>query len=178
MTAMRATVLLAVALAVAPTWAINKCKGADGKFVFQDAPCVGSGERIDVRPASGHAPAPAPVQAGSAATAAPAAAAPAQPAGKKEGTFGASWQRKTDLETHLIKNTRASLNNHLQACAAQQSALARKKGQARNNLAGATWEQSISAEMQAAATICDTKARDIRAQLEGYEKELRELQVK
>ena len=38
-------------------WAINKCTGPDGKMVFQDMPCAGKGERIDVRPASGNAPA-------------------------------------------------------------------------------------------------------------------------
>jgi hypothetical protein len=32
--------------------------------------------------------------------------------------------------------------------------------------------------MQAAATLCDSKARDLRANLEALEKELRELQAK
>lgn len=47
-----ATVLLLVA---APAWAINKCTNANGKVSFQDAPCAGQGEKIEVRPASGHA---------------------------------------------------------------------------------------------------------------------------
>jgi len=38
-----------------PAWAINKCTGADGKVVFQDLPCAGRGEKIEVRPASGYA---------------------------------------------------------------------------------------------------------------------------
>lgn len=62
---------------------------------------------------------------------------------------------------------RGELNGHLQGCQQQQAALAAKKGSTRNNLAGATWEASISAETQAAATTCDTKARDIRAKLES-----------
>lgn len=165
---MKKTLFAAALLISAPAWAINKCKTPEGKTVFQDAPCVGKGEQIVVKPASGSAPvAPAPV-----------AAAPAAPAKKKEGAFGESWQRKTDLESHLISSARGELNGHLRACDAQQRQLASKKSQARNNLAGATWEQSISAEMQAAATTCDTKARDMRARLEGYEKELRELQTK
>jgi len=49
-------VLLIAALAITPVWAINKCSGADGKTVFQDAPCTGKGEIIDVKPASGKAP--------------------------------------------------------------------------------------------------------------------------
>lgn len=48
------TIFLTAALLLAPAWAINKCKGADGKVVFQDVPCAGQGEKLDVRPASGH----------------------------------------------------------------------------------------------------------------------------
>ena len=162
--------------ASSPSWAINKCLGADGKVSFQEQPCPGKGGEIEVKPASGWAPAP--VAAPVAAQGGPAAAAPAPVAtSKKEGVFGESYRRRLDLESHIISNTRAELNSHLQACDAQQRSLAAKKGQARNNLAGATWEQSISAEMQAAAATCDTKARDIRARLEGYEKELRDLQA-
>lgn len=166
-------VVFSLALAMsAPTWAINKCTMPNGKVAFQDAPCPGQGETIEVKPASGRAPAPAP--AASAAAAAP----PSQPAaipGKKEGPFGESVRRKFDLELHLIGSARGQLNWHLQSCDQQQRDLAAKKGHARNNLAGATWEQSISAEMQAAATTCDTKARDLRARLESLEKELRDL---
>ena len=166
---------LILLLAHQPASAINKCIGADGKVSFQEQPCPGKGGAIEVKPASGYAPAPA-VQAAPGAT--PVVAAPAGVAGKKEGVFGESYRRKLDLESHLISNARAELNGHLQSCEAQQRALAIKKSGAKNNLAGATWEQSISAEMQAAATVCDTKARDIRARLEGYERELRELQSK
>lgn len=85
--AMKKTALLAAALlAASPAWAINKCTGADGKLVFQDAPCAGKGEAIDVRPASGHsarAPSPvstpAPAQATAPAPAAPPVPAPAAP---------------------------------------------------------------------------------------------------
>lgn len=159
-----------VALAVCgPALAINKCTMPNGKISFQDAPCPGQGETIEVKPASGRAPAPA--SSDPAATAAQPAAKPA----KKEGAFGDTWRRKTDLEQHLISSARGELNGHLQGCERQQRELAAKKGHARNNLAGATWEQSISAEMQAAATTCDTKARDLRARLDSLEKELREL---
>jgi len=55
---------------------------------------------------------------------------------------------------------------------------AAKQKRARNNLARATRAHSISTEMQAAATICDTKGRDLRAQLERLETELRSLKAK
>jgi len=67
------------------------------------------------------------------------------------------------------------LQSHFTRCEHQQQALSQRKALANNNLAGATFEQSISAEMQAAATTCDTKARDLCARLESLEKELREL---
>lgn len=174
----RSVLLVSLCIALAgPAFAINKCTGADGKTVFQDAPCMGKGETITVKPASGQAPAPVVATPATAATdAAPAATAQAPTAAaRKEGAFGEKWRRKTDLESHLISNARGELSNHMQRCRQQQADLAAKKGSARNNLAGATWEASISGEMQAAATLCDTKARDIRAKLEGYERELREL---
>jgi hypothetical protein len=165
------TAVVVFALMTLPVWAINKCKTTDGKVVFQDAPCAGEGGKIEVRPASGSA-----LQ-----TSAPAASAatPPQPAAlgtKKEGPFGANWQRKTYLENRGIADARGALNSHQAQCEAKQKELAAKKGLARNNLAGATWEQSISTEMQAAATVCDSRSRDLRANLESLEKELRELQ--
>lgn len=48
--------LLAAALlaTAAPTWAVQKCTGPDGKVTFQDAPCAGgTGEKLNIRPASG-----------------------------------------------------------------------------------------------------------------------------
>jgi hypothetical protein len=48
-------IFLAALLAASPAWAINKCKGPDGKVTFQDAPCQGDGEEINVRPAGGAA---------------------------------------------------------------------------------------------------------------------------
>lgn len=48
--------LMAAALlaTVAPTWAVQKCTGPDGKVTFQDVPCAGgTGEKLHIRPASG-----------------------------------------------------------------------------------------------------------------------------
>lgn len=160
--------LIATLLAASPAWAINKCTGADGKVAFQDAPCAGKGEKIEVHPASGPARAAAPVVANPAGMSAAA----------KEGVFGETWQRRTYLENRGIADARSALQVQINQCEAKQSELAAKKSRARNNLAGATWEQSISTEMQAAATMCDSRTRELRTQLEGYEKELRELQAK
>lgn len=171
--------LAAAMIATAPCWAINKCIGADGKTVFQDAPCTGKGGEILVKPASGSAPlspAPAPGLAG-AATAANAGATVAAPQ-KKEGAFGDSWQRRTYLENRGVPDARGALRAHRLACELKQRELSAQKSRANNNLAGATWLQSISTEMQAAASICEAKSRELQGNLEGLEKELRDLQAK
>ena len=70
------TLILACALVSlgTPSWAVNKCTGPDGKVSFQDAPCAGKGEKLDVRPAAGDAPTKTGV------TTQPQAAVPAAPA--------------------------------------------------------------------------------------------------
>ena len=165
--------MLSAAILLTPAWAVNKCTGADGKVVFQDAPCTGRGEELQVKPASGSAVRPA-------ATAVPQSAAAPQAAagGKKEGAFGSSWQRKIYLEDRGLPDARAAIDAHQRNCANQQATIASRKALANNNLAGATYEQSISTEMQAAATMCDSKARELRAQLESLEREYRNLKAK
>lgn len=48
----------------------------------------------------------------------------------------------------------------------RQAELRAKKSRANNNLAGATWEKSISEEMQAAAMQYDTRARVLLKEIE------------
>jgi len=168
--------MCALALAF-PTWAINKCKGPDGKVVFQDAPCMGQGEKIEVRPASGRAPRAAAAATTADINAAPAPAAAAAPAKKKEGAFGASWQRRTYLENRGIPDAESAIHAHKRQCEQKQADLRSRQGSANNNLAGATYLQSLAAEMQAAATMCDVRSRELNAELDSMKKELRELQA-
>lgn len=44
----RVLAIAAIALAVSPAWAVNKCAGPDGVVVFQDAPCAGKGETVRI----------------------------------------------------------------------------------------------------------------------------------
>lgn len=172
----QAIVMCALALAF-PTWAINKCKGPDGKVVFQDAPCMGQGEKIEVRPASGRAPKAAAAATTADINNAPAPAAAAAPAKKKEGAFGASWQRRTYLENRGIPDAESAIHAHKRQCEQKQADLRSRQGSANNNLAGATYLQSLAAEMQAAATMCDVRSRELNAELDSMKKELRELQA-
>lgn len=186
-----ATACLALA---APVWAINKCTGPDGKVSFQDAPCAGNGkgEKVEVRLSSSGigtaAAAPAAASpassASAAAPAAGAASAPATPAAatapapRKEGAFGETWRRKTDLEQRLVREARGALQTHRQRCAAEQRDRAARRTQARTNTAVAVSEQAITAEMQAAAAACELRARELQANVDALEKELRELSKK
>lgn len=170
----KVAILTAAILAAAPAWAINKCTGPDGKTVFQDAPCPGKGEQITVKPASGNAPKAAAVTP-SDPSATPAAAA--TPAKKKEGAFGDSWQRRTYLENRGIPDAEAAVNAHRVSCEQKQAELRSRQGTANNNLAGATYLQALAAEMQAAATICDARSRELNTNLDSMKKELRELQA-
>lgn len=155
-------------LAPAEAWAINKCTGADGKVVFQDAPCSGRGETLDIRPATG--PAPSNTSTTNAAGTATSTT--------KEGVFGESWQRRTYLENRGIPDAQAAISKHKLSCEQKQAELRAKQGTANNNLAGATFLQSIAAEMQAAATTCDTRARELSTELDTMKKELADLQRK
>ena len=165
--------LVGVALA-GPSWAVNKCVGADGRVSFQDAPCAGAGGAIVVRPASGAAPrvqpAPAPAQGDTGNDA-------ARPAPRKEGAFGERWQRRTYLENRGVPDAIAELEGLKRECRRKLDELEARKDGANNNLAGATWEQSISAEMQAHATLCDMRQRELLAHRDRLEQELRELQA-
>jgi hypothetical protein len=60
---------------------------------------------------------------------------------------------------------------------AELAALRAKKGQARNNLAGATWEQSISTEMEAVAANYATKIRIAQDEIAALRKERPGLQA-
>lgn len=155
--------VLALAWAM-PAWAINKCTNANGKAVFQDAPCSGRGEQVEVRPATGNAPAAAASQA---------VAAPSKP--KPDSS---SELRRIELEQYLVRNKRDQVNGNLQDCQNKLDQLARRKSTANNNLAGAVLESSISSEMQSVSVMCESRNRQLRAELEDLERELRDIKAK
>lgn len=153
--------LAAAFLAVSPAWAVNKCTGPDGSVVFQDAPCAGKGGAITVRPASGAARAAAPAQ--SEPDAAP-AGKPQTEAQRIEARVAESQKerRRIELEARLVPDAEGAIHRHRAACDRDLRALQAKKSLANNNLAGATWEGSISGEMTALAARCDTRNRELR----------------
>ena len=61
-------------------------------------------------------------------------------------------------------------------CQAEMEAVRKRKELADNSLAGATWQQSLSAEMQAMAARCDTEQRRLQANLDRLLAEKQELE--
>lgn len=120
-----------------------KCTAADGSVSFQQTACAGvqKQQALTIKPAMGGDPPPA-------------------QDGTKPGAGGTVEQRMMrgierdrrvrDIEQNVI-NTEAAINIRNSTMSAELAALQNRKQSARNNLAGATYEQSVSAEMQAIA---------------------------
>ena len=141
---------------LAPAWAINKCTGADGKVSFQDAPCVGEGEKIEARPA---------MEGGT----------PIQPApsASKEGAFGATWQRKNYLQTQGVPQARAAVERNQRECTAQPSEAVATSGPLRRSIAsGNQFAQELAAAAAKNKTACEARTEELREQLRTLEKEL------
>lgn len=165
-----ATVLM-IALS-APAWAINKCTGPDGKVTFQDASCSsGKSEAVQVRPASGSAPNVPAVRAGASQPAS--GGKPMTEAQRVEKLVADSQRerRRSELEGRLVPEAVAAISTLRRSCDRDIQTLRVKKDSAANNLAGAQWETSISTEMGAVATRCDTRQRELREDADALRKE-------
>lgn len=152
-------IFAAVVLLQAPVWAVNKCTGPGGKVSFQDAPCIGQGDKITVKPASGFvAPTEATTQT------------------RTQANLDALQGERVRREKWIAMNdTRIALNNQRNQCADEQKQLANSKAWSRNNLAGATRDVSISQEMTAAAVACDSRTRGKEKEVADAEKVCQEV---
>lgn len=154
-------------------FAINKCRSPDGKTVFQDVPCAtGEGGKIDVKPASGSGQANGPTQNTPGMIGASPAAQRPQPQTEAQRIEAQAdllnkENRLRTLDVRAIPDARHAVTRQKARCDGELAALKSKKNRANNNLAGATWEQSISSEMAAVATRCDTESRTLSSTLEG-----------
>lgn len=169
--------LLAAALA---TWAnlvgageVYKCV-EDGKTVFQGVPCPGSGTKVAVKPAN--------------AATSPATDSPA-PEGSAPRSQTELSKLKQNVETmenerrqrenaYSIKTLENDIYNYELAMDSELTALQRKKNFAANNLAGATWEQSISTEMQAVSEKYRTRIQIAQDKITQLEREIEDLKLK
>lgn len=157
--------LMALMLATAPTAAMHKCKLPNGKTVFQDVPCAhGAGEKIEVRPVGGKAPA-APVASAAAGAGAAGATKTRAEQLREEREQLQNRNRLRDLEV-MIPNTRRAIAAHERQCDKEIEALRRKQPYANDNLAGATWLQSLATEMDAISTRCSVRQQQLNADLQ------------
>ena len=128
-----ATALLAFSLS--PAMAVNKCVNDAGQVVYQSAPCpatIKGGELIlqKVAPASASSP------------------ADAEELKRIQQTTSILERERRLIEIDReIQRLEGRIVDHRSAMDGEMAHLRRKKQFANNNLADATWEQSISQEM-------------------------------
>jgi uncharacterized protein DUF4124 len=124
-----------------------------GKTVFQGVPCRGDGAAITVAPANGTVIAEPAAPAASASAAAGASDSVSRMKDHVKSMEADRKKREHEYTLNQIslatREPEAAINNEQSAMNAELAALRGKKLAANNSLAGATWEQSISSEMQA-----------------------------
>jgi hypothetical protein len=134
--------LLVLPLAAAAQY---KCVDAAGRVAFQQTPCTAQEKQQALKlPVATTTAAPA-----SSATSGPvdqAASADARMLRKMQGE-----RRVLELE-RAVQGTETNIVSRNVRMEQEFAALRQLKAGANNNLAGATWEQSLSTEMQAVAT--------------------------
>lgn len=161
-------IAMAATLLVGNAYAINKCTGADGKPVFQDAPCSGAGETLVVRPASGAANAPA--QKPSGGTGESPRLSEVQ---RIEAQTAASQKerRLRDLRTLEIPTATAAVAQNKATCEREMKAIEQDKYAYAQNLYGKTHAAQRAAEASSLAAKCNTKDRDLRDRVDALKNE-------
>ena len=150
-TGILATALLTII--TAPASAVNKCVNDAGQVVYQTAPCpaTAKGSELTLQKA--------PPPAAASAVDAEELKRLQQTAGKMERD-----RKLTEIDRE-IGRLEGQIVNHRSAMSDQIANLQRKKQFANNNLAGATWEQSISDEMSAVSQKYDALIRNDQSQI-------------
>jgi len=141
-------------LLTSPAGAVNKCVNEHGQVVYQSASCptASKGSEITLQKAT-----PAPVVS----------PANAEELKRIQQTANAmERERKLKEIDREIGDAEGLIADYRQAMSNELSALQQKKQRANNNLAGATWEQSISAEMSAVSQKYDALIRTEQTRIE------------
>ena len=135
-------IFLALLVAAGSAHAQYKCVDAEGKTTFQQTACPAAQKQqtINVRAAPPDAPAPRAVTT-----------APAKSADERIWDNMRRDRKVQELE-YRIADIEAAINNRNDQMSNEMAAIRGRKAYAKNNLAGATWEQSLSTEMQAVAS--------------------------
>ena len=141
-------------LLTSPALAVNKCVDETGKVVYQSAPCptTSKGSELTLQKAAS-VPAPSPADAAEL---------------QRIRQTASAMERELKLKDidREIKRLEGRIVDHRSAMDSEMASLRQKKQFALNNLAGATWEQSISDEMNAVTQKYDALIRSDRSQLD------------
>lgn len=149
---------------------VFKCK--DGATtVFTATPCAAGSKPIDVRPAAGSVRVLPAERQSEPQPNAPRAGSVQQNALTDRADVAA---RRRILEDEIYRKER-SVSALYDELAAKQEQLRQKKNRSMNNLAGATWEQSISDEMRAVAAEYDIKIRGAQGEVDALKRKRDEL---
>lgn len=147
-------------IASQPSWALYKCVGAGGSTSFQEQPCERSQAQTAIKPLV-EAP-----SAGTAGSGAPEAPAPtARPSIYEQNRQAEAERLRFDAQ-YRLRDKVVELERHRDFCDRQQRQILANRSRANNNLAGAMYEQSIATEAAAAATRCETRGRDLQAEVD------------
>lgn len=180
MKTLQLTLVMALGMLSQPSMAMYQCTASNGRVSYQDTPCVGDGvkeNRLEIKsPAPATPPQPNPNEA----SAQPSAPTETQRLRAQSDRLSKERRLHELVELHIPgaqARIRAAANN----CDARLKAVRKQKNLAQDNLAGATWEQSISTEMQAIATQCATEQTRFQTELDrllneqrGLEKDLKQ----
>ena len=142
-----------LALMAAPATAINKCVNDAGQVVYQTAPCPTTAKSSELTLQKASQP------SATSATDAEELKRLQQTAGKMERD-----RKLTEIDRE-IGRLEGQIVEHRSAMSDQIASLQQKKQSANNNLAGATWEQSISDEMSAVSQRYDALIRNDQSQI-------------
>lgn len=162
---MKLAALAVLVLPIAAT-AQFKCVDAAGRVAFQQMPCAAQEKQQALKLPPPGPTTTAPGQPG--AVVDQAASADARMLRKMQGE-----RRVQELE-RAVQATESNIANRNVQMQNEFAALRQLKASAKNNLAGATWEQSLSTEMQAVATkykalndIDQERLKTLRTELAG-----------
>jgi hypothetical protein len=156
------TILIGLSGVLPAAAEVFKCT-EDGKTVFQDRPCRSSGTAVKVQPANGSMPN------------APASSPQDDLARTKSDINGMALERRRREIAYEIEKLESDIRGFERSRDAELRALRARKIAANNNLAGATWEQSISTEMQAVTEKYKTNIEGARSEIGQLRQQLTEM---
>ncbi|MBB1601912.1 hypothetical protein [Variovorax sp. UMC13] len=147
---MRYLIAALFVLATQSSWARHPCVGTGGSTSFQEAPCERSQAQTAIQPL--------------AEARKPGEGAPG-PALQQPLKEAEAERLRTDA-TDVLRDRIEDLSRHRNSCDRQQREILSNRARAHHNLAGAVLEPSVATEAAAAATRCETRARELQAEVE------------